>query len=171
MRGTKNDLQKRVEKYLEKPYRIEMVRDSDGGYVVWVKELPGCVSYGDTAEEALDMIKDAMEMWITTALERGKKIPEPISERKYSGRFLLRLPVSLHEKLAEMAEDEGVSLNTLIVSLLSKSLEGQKVTSIEKRMVEIEKGFLWNFKPFKLGGEAVEEVNLGKEKVKIARSA
>ncbi len=149
MRKTKNDLKRKVEEYLKKPYRIEIEPDPDGGFAVWIRELPGCISYGETEEEALKMIKEAMELWIETALKRGVKIPEPLATKKYTGKFLVRIPSSLHERLAEMAKDEGVSLNSLIISLLSegvasRSLKG-KFKTVENRVDKIEKSFLWNF--------------------------
>ena len=48
----------------------------EGGYVASVPELPGCVSEGDTLEEALEMIQDAMEGWLHVAAEHGDPIPE-----------------------------------------------------------------------------------------------
>jgi len=48
----------------------------EGGYVVSVPDLPGCISEGDTFEEALEMIKDAMSGWLMVAQERGDPIPD-----------------------------------------------------------------------------------------------
>jgi predicted RNase H-like HicB family nuclease len=48
----------------------------DGGYTVEVPSLPGCISQGDTLEEALDNIKEAIELYIEVLEEDGKPIPE-----------------------------------------------------------------------------------------------
>jgi antitoxin HicB len=48
----------------------------EGGYVVSVPDLPGCVSEGDTFEGALEMIKDAMSGWLLVAREHGDPIPD-----------------------------------------------------------------------------------------------
>lgn len=48
----------------------------------------------------------------------GNPIPEPSSKKEYSGKFVLRVPKSLHRKLASLAEEEGVSLNHLLNTLL-----------------------------------------------------
>jgi predicted RNase H-like HicB family nuclease len=48
----------------------------EGGYVVSMPDLPGCVSEGDTFEEALEMIKDAMSGWLLVAQEHGDPFPE-----------------------------------------------------------------------------------------------
>ena len=113
----------RVEDYLKKPYRIQLIRDMDGGgYLAEVVEFPGCVTYGETKEEALSMVEDAMRAWISTALERGRKIPEPIETREYSGKFLVRISSGLHRDLAQLAREEGISLNQLVSELLAMGL-------------------------------------------------
>lgn len=112
-----------VEEYLALPYTIEVFRDdSDGevGYVARVLELPGCLTQGDTFEELGEMIEDAMRAWIETALEDGQSIPEPRGVEEYSGRFVARLPRSLHRDLAQAAEREGVSLNALVNVALAR---------------------------------------------------
>lgn len=50
--------------------------EPEGGYTISVPSLPGCISYGDTFEEAIDMIKDAMEGWLSVASEEGIPIPD-----------------------------------------------------------------------------------------------
>src|SRR5579862_6605208 len=104
---------KTLEEYMELPYTIELTADRDdegaAGYIAQVKELPGCVSQGATIEEAAARIRDAMAGWLSVAIEDGVDIPEPREDDSYSGRFLLRLPRSLHAELARQAEEEGTS--------------------------------------------------------------
>jgi antitoxin HicB len=105
------------EEYLTLPYHIEIIRDNDDenpGWVARVVELPGCITQGDTFEELGEMIEDAMRGWIGVALEDGIPIPEPKPDDDYSGKFVVRVPRSLHRQLAEAAEREGVSLNQFI---------------------------------------------------------
>jgi predicted RNase H-like HicB family nuclease len=110
-----------VDEYMSLPYTIELTPD-DGSFFVKVKELEGCMSVGETRAESLAMIDDAMREWLTAAIEDGIDIPLPevMQEARYSGKFPLRLPKSLHRKLAESAEKEGVSLNQYLVALLSE---------------------------------------------------
>ena len=54
-------------------YEFEVA--AEGGYMVTIPELPGCVSEGTTFEEALEMIQDAMEGWLLVAAEHGDPIP------------------------------------------------------------------------------------------------
>jgi predicted HicB family RNase H-like nuclease len=60
-----------------------------------------------------------MEGWLETKLANGFPVPEPIDEGQYSGKFVLRLPKSLHARLAMEAEKEGVSLNQYALYRLS----------------------------------------------------
>lgn len=55
---------------------FELQSEPEGGYTVYVPSLPGCISYGSTFEEAMDMIKDAMAGWLDVAREEGIPIPE-----------------------------------------------------------------------------------------------
>jgi len=103
-----------VQEYLKLPYNyiIKPIQDESGAYFhASVLELDGCQSTGDTFNEAYDSLMEAMEGWIETRLENGLSIPDPIEDGKYSGKFVLRLPKSLHKHLAIEAEKEGVSLN------------------------------------------------------------
>jgi len=111
-----------LEYYLGLPYRVVLYPSPEGGFAVEVPDLPGCISQGQTVQEALDMIEDAKRCWIADALERGEPVPEPSSEEAYSGRILVRAPKSLHRALAERAKEEGVSLNQYIVYQLAQAV-------------------------------------------------
>ena len=112
-----------VERYMAKPYRVEMMR-SDWGWYVKIPDLPGCMSQGETPQEALEMIQEAQRLWIQTALEDGQLIPEPRSDEgaEYSGRLLVRMPKDMHRDLLCAAEAQGVSLNLYVVAALARSL-------------------------------------------------
>ncbi len=113
---------KTVEEYLKLPYTLELTPDTDeGGFVASYPDLPGCLSLGDTAEEAVANAADAKRAWLEAALEDGIEIQEPDRLRDYSGQFKLRLPRSLHKSLAERSKQEGVSMNQYCVYLLTKN--------------------------------------------------
>ena len=84
-----------------------------------VLELDGCQSTGDTFEEAYQSLREAMEGWIEAKLEGGFEIPLPIGYEQFSGKFIVRIPKSLHYKLSVEAEQEGVSLNQYALYKLS----------------------------------------------------
>jgi antitoxin HicB len=63
---------------LEYPVRIERLADSDGGgYLATVPDLPGCMSDGETPEEALKNVQEAIASWIEAAKEWKQEIPKP----------------------------------------------------------------------------------------------
>jgi len=115
-------MEKTVGYYMNLPYTIELQQDPEEGWFVRVKELRGCMSEGDTAEEAVAMIREAMQLWLEVALEEGIPIPEPRPEEDYSGKFVVRVPRSLHRELVEHAEREGVSLNQYINVALARAV-------------------------------------------------
>lgn len=112
---------KDLDYYMGLPYQMVFHPAPEGGYVVEFPELPGCLTQGETLQEAHDMAQDAKRTWLLDALSHGDSIPEPASD-EYSGRILLRAPKSLHKELVERAKKEGVSLNQFMVYQLSKSL-------------------------------------------------
>ena len=113
---------KTIDEYMRLPYQIELTPDIDeGGYVASFPDLPGCLSIGDTAEEALANAIDAKRAWFEAAIEDGVTIPDPNSLDAYSGQFKLRVPKSLHRALSINSKKEGVSMNQYCVYLLSKN--------------------------------------------------
>ena len=76
---------KTLNEYMALPYRLEIVEDQEeGGFVVSYPDLPGCITCGDTIEDAMNNAKDAMKSWIEAALEEGMVINEPDSIEDYS---------------------------------------------------------------------------------------
>lgn len=114
---------KKVKKYMDLPYNyiIQPISDESGSYYyARVLEFDGCQSTGDTFEEAYNNVREAMEGWIDTKLSGGFEIPLPVGYESFSGKFVVRIPKSLHYKLAIEAGQEGVSLNQYALYKLSK---------------------------------------------------
>lgn len=114
---------KKVDEYMKLPYNyiIQPINDESGNYYyARVLEFDGCQSTGETFNEAYENIKDAMRGWIETKLENGYEVPLPIGYEDFSGKFVVRIPKSLHYKLAVEAEQEGVSLNQYALYKLSR---------------------------------------------------
>lgn len=114
---------KKVKDYMELPYNyiVQPIKDESGEYFyAKVLELDGCQSTGDTFEEAYENLKEAMEGWIETKLEGGFEVPLPVGYDDFSGKFIVRIPKSLHYKLSVEAEQEGVSLNQYALYKLSR---------------------------------------------------
>lgn len=113
---------KKVKEYLELPYNfiVQPIKDESGFYFyARVLELDGCQSTGETFEEAYENVKEAMQLWIEEKLEAGLEIPLPVGYDDFSGKFVVRIPKSLHYKLTVEAEREGVSLNQYALYKLS----------------------------------------------------
>ena len=108
-----------LDDHLGQDYPVTIFRAEEGGFVAEVEDLPGCISQGETLEEVYQSIDEARCLWIQTAYEDGMEIPIPRTDERYSGRFLTRIPKSLHRRLAEQAKREGVSLNQYIETILA----------------------------------------------------
>ena len=100
-----------------------------GGYLIEFPDLPGCMSDGETIEQAVANGVDAKDAWIAAMREAGRTVPPPTADaaETYSGKWVVRAPKSLHRGLAERARQEGVSLNALAVSMLAHGL-GQRTS-------------------------------------------
>lgn len=106
--------------YLALSYPFRASADPEGGYVITFPDLPGCMTQVENAADIGPVAEEARRLWIMTEYEEGESIPLPSYPEEYSGKFNLRLPRSLHRRLAELAEREGVSLNQLVASLLAE---------------------------------------------------
>lgn len=113
---------KSVKDYMKLPYNyvIQPIKDESGEYYyARVLEFDGCQSTGESFEEAFENLKDAMKGWIEAKLEGGFSVPLPVGCENFSGKFIVRIPKSLHYKLAIEAQREGVSLNQYALYKLS----------------------------------------------------
>jgi antitoxin HicB len=63
--------------YLNLKYPITLYPDVEGGYVAEIKDLPGCLTQGETLEETINNINEARELWLETAYEANDEIPMP----------------------------------------------------------------------------------------------
>jgi antitoxin HicB len=103
------------------PFSVRrLAADEGGGYFIEFPDLPGCISDGETVEEAVSNGMEAKREWLTAAQEQGRAVSAPGGQ--LSGKWVQRVPKSLHARLVERAEREGVSLNTLVISLIAEGL-------------------------------------------------
>ncbi len=56
-------------------YRILLKKESEGGFTVTVPSLPGCITFGETLEEAMSMAREAIELYIESLQAHGEEIP------------------------------------------------------------------------------------------------
>lgn len=124
---------KTIDDYLRLPYTIEILQDEGEEYSGWfarVVELPGCMTQADTFEELGEMIEDAKRAWIEVAMEDDIPIPEPRQLEAYSGKFVVRVPKSLHRELVDAAERDGASLNQYINVALARSVSARNAPPV-----------------------------------------
>jgi antitoxin HicB len=110
-----------VQHYITLPYTRELVREDDGTWFARVLEFPGCMTVGETQQEALEMLDDAMAAWVRARLEDREKIPAPSTTDDFSGRFVVRVTKSLHRDLVRAAERNSVSLNQFVATTLAQA--------------------------------------------------
>lgn len=110
---------KTITHYENLKYPIEITEDEDA-YVASIPDLPGCVAYGDTLQDAVESLRAVERLWIEGRLEAGLPIPEPTELDEYSGKFVLRISRGLHKALQREAQRQGVSLNQYVAHILAE---------------------------------------------------
>lgn len=118
--------------YLELEYPYIVIPD-DGSYFVTFPDLPGCMTQVEDPAEIATMAEEIRNLWIEGEYEDGHDIPKPVRTSDYSGKFVVRLPKSLHRDLAEAAERNGISLNAYVSYLLAeRNIAAQVESSLER---------------------------------------
>jgi predicted HicB family RNase H-like nuclease len=100
-------------------YRVTW-SEEDQEYVGLCAEFPSLSWLAKTPEVALKGIRKVVADVVMDMRERSEKIPQPIASKRYSGKFVVRVPPDVHRNLAIKAAESGVSLNRLASSKLSK---------------------------------------------------
>lgn len=114
------------------PFELWWSKD-DQCWIAEAYDLPGCMADGKTQEDALKALRLVIELWIEVAGSEGRDVPPPSTEAPASGKFNVRLPMSLHQRLRRLAEREQVSLNEVVVSLLSEKEALSRSKSTKKK--------------------------------------
>lgn len=105
------------------PFTIRPLSEADGGgFAIEYPDLPGCISDGETPEEALKQGSDAVKAYLMSCVKHSEVVPTPAAA---SGQWRQRVPRSLHSRLVAKARQEGVSLNTLVTAMIAEGL-GQR---------------------------------------------
>ena len=99
-------------------YRVTWSNE-DEEYVALCAEFPSLSWLADTPEEALQGIRQVVADVVADLESNNEPVPEPIAVKRYSGKFMIRIPPEIHRRLALEAAEAGVSLNRLASSKLS----------------------------------------------------
>lgn len=105
------------------PFEVRPLSAAEGGgFLVNYPDFSDCLADGDTVDEALANAREALIATVAALEERNLPVPAPNSGGVASGKFVARVPKSIHAQLALRAKTEGVSLNTLVVAFLAEGL-------------------------------------------------
>lgn len=128
-----------MKKWAFEDYPLEirrLTKDEGGGFLATFPDLPGCMADGETQEEAIADARGAFDSWMAAHVAEGRPIPEPRQGVTASGRFVTRLPKTLHSQLAAQAQREGTSINTLVVAYISAGLAGHEARTVRTKSRE-----------------------------------
>jgi predicted HicB family RNase H-like nuclease len=100
-------------------YRITW-SEEDQEYVGLCIEFPGLSWLDESQDNALDGIRKLVAEVVQEMRLKGESPPPPLSNKKFSGKFVVRIPPNVHQQLAIQAAEEGISLNRLVSSKLSR---------------------------------------------------
>jgi predicted HicB family RNase H-like nuclease len=99
-------------------YRVTWSPD-DSEHVGLCIEFPSLSWLAQTPEDALSGIRKIVAQVVSDMRSNGEQIPKPLSEKRYSGEFRVRIPPDVHRILAIQAAEQGISLNRLASAKLS----------------------------------------------------
>lgn len=101
-------------------YRV-LWSEEDQEYVGLCSEFPSLSWLDTTQEKALKGIKKLVSECVADLVAEGEPVPDPISTKQFSGKFIVRVPPEVHRQLAQEAAESGVSLNRFVSSKLAKN--------------------------------------------------
>lgn len=115
------------------PFEIRpLTAEEGGGFLISFPDFSECISDGATVEEALKNGREALKATIATLKAKAHPVPAPNAGGVASGKFVARVPKTVHAQLATRAKAEGVSLNTLVLTFIAQGLGAKKVERHER---------------------------------------
>ena len=105
------------------PFEIRPLSQQEGGgFLISFPDFAECISDGDSLEEALVNGRDALKTTIAALKAKKLPVPAPNGGGVASGRFVTRVPKTVHAQLSTRAKAEGVSLNALVLAFIAQGL-------------------------------------------------
>ena len=112
-----------MNKLADYPFEIRpLTAEERGGFLISYPDFSECLSDGQTVDEALKNGKDALKATIAALKANDLPVPAPNSGGIASGKFVTRVPKTVHAQLTTRAKSEGVSLNTLVLTFIAQGL-------------------------------------------------
>lgn len=99
-----------------------------GGFLFTMPDFAGLMADGATVEEAVAQGRDAFASVVSALVDLGREVPAPalraddFAPVSASGKFVARVPKTLHAQLTTRAKTEGVSLNTLVLTFIAEGM-------------------------------------------------
>lgn len=114
-----------MSKLSDYPFEVRPLSSEEGsGFLISYPDFAECISDGETVEEAMENGRDALKATIAALKARKLPVPLPNSGGVASGKFVARVPKTVHAQLATRARAEGVSLNALVLTFIAQGLGG-----------------------------------------------
>lgn len=114
-----------MSKLTDFPFEVRpLTSEEGGGYLISFPDFAECISDGETVEEAMENGRDALKATIAALKAKKLSVPAPNSGGVASGKFVARVPKTVHAQLATRARAEGVSLNSLVLTFITQGLGG-----------------------------------------------
>jgi antitoxin HicB len=112
-----------MSKRADYPFEIRPLSPEEGGgFLISYPDFSECISDGETIDEALRNGRDALEATIAALKAKELAVPAPNGGSVASGKFVARVPKTIHAQLSSRAKAEGVSLNTLVLTFIAQGL-------------------------------------------------
>ena len=124
-----------MSKLTDYPFEVRPLSSEDGGgYLISFPDFAECISDGETVDEAIENGRDALKATIAALKAKKLPVPAPNSGGVASGKFVARVPKTVHAQLATRARAEGVSLNALVLTFIAQGLGGPTTKARAKRV-------------------------------------
>lgn len=123
-----------MSKLTDYPFEVRpLSTEEGGGYLISFPDFAECISDGESVDEAISNGRDALKATIAALRSKKLPVPAPNSGGVASGKFVARVPKTVHAQLATRARAEGVSLNALVLTFIAQGLGGSVGKARAKR--------------------------------------
>ena len=122
-----------MSKLSDYPFEVRpLSTEEGGGYLISFPDFAECISEGESVDEAIENGRDALKATVAALKAKKMSVPAPNSGGVASGKFVARVPKTVHAQLATRARAEGVSLNALVLTFIAQGLGGSGTKSRAK---------------------------------------
>jgi antitoxin HicB len=112
-----------MSKLTDYPFEVRPLSSEEGGgYLISFPDFAECISDGESVDEAIENGRDALKATVAALKSKKLPVPAPNSGGVASGKFVARVPKTVHAQLATRARAEGVSLNSLVLTFIAQGL-------------------------------------------------